>query len=147
MAATTGVSGRVVIPLSTGGGQIGLIKRFTLDIQSDIIDSTTFDSLSSGIPSNARSKRRGMAHAVGTAEAWFNAGTVPRINIMKGLNAVPTTADFELYLSDDLGGTPSQKGYKFKGMMSAITVNVQKTGQAVVTMNFESSGTITAVDS
>jgi hypothetical protein len=128
----SGVSGWVVIP-GGAGGQAGLIQRWDAEVIREDFDGTVFTD---GSHINARKTLGGMHHLVGSCEAIIDDAAIPVLTHMQTEDASPT-AGFEL------NAVGSTHGYTFSGILSRISLNVERRGQARVTMNFESSGAIT----
>lgn len=134
MAAITGIDGSVTIP-AVAGGQTGLIYRWSADIEREIIDITSFDDSGS-----AKVKAGGMHQLTGSCEAYFDSTALPVIDGDSGLtvaDAVATVADFELQ-------TKTGDKYTFGGLITSIRVAVEKVGQCIVTMNFQSDDDVVA---
>jgi len=135
----TGVGGKVTIP-DAAGGTTGFITSWRADITREVIDATTFDDLT-----NARTKLGGMYDLKGSCEAWFAKDDVPDIADFLIEDAEPTAvATFELIGVRDDAVSANNKGYNFGGIISSLSINVEKVGQARVTISFESSGDISA---
>lgn len=129
MAYTSGVGGAVTLP-SGAGGQTGLIRTWNATIAQEIIDATTFSD--SG---NMRTKIGGMYDLKGTCEAIFDGSAVPALGTLVTADSAGTSG-FVLLLS-------SGESYDFTGIISNIGISIEKTGQAIVTMTFESDGEVT----
>lgn len=129
MSVITGVGGSATIPSAAGGGTI-TIFRWNADYQREVFDATGFST--SG---NRRAKIGGMHHLVGTVEGWCDTAGVPTLGTLATDNAA-ATADFILQ-------TATGDTYTFSGIIGSINVVVERVGQAIATLGFESSGAIT----
>lgn len=129
MSMITGVDGSATIPAGAGGTTI-TIFRWNADIQREVFDATGF-----GADSNRRVKIGGMYHLVGTAEGWLDTDGVPVLGSLITSNAA-VTAGFVLQ-------SQSTDTYTFSGIVGNINVVVERVGQAIATISFESSGAVT----
>lgn len=132
MAYTSGVKGLCTIPAGAGGLN-GFIRRWDAEIAGELFDATTWEN-----QTNHPESIRGLHDLKGSCEAIFDGDTTPVLTHMQTEDAAPVAA-FALYLIS------STHGYTFAGLLSIIDITVEKRGQAVVVMSFESSGTITRV--
>lgn len=135
----SGVKGWVEIP-AAAGGQALLIQRWDAEIIREDFDGTVFTD---GSHINARKTLGGMHDLKGSCEAIVDDAAIPVLGTITTEDALPT-AGFQLWGVIGDAGADSE-GYKFDGIISRLSVNVDRRGQARVTMSFESSGTITQV--
>lgn len=134
MAYTSGVKGLCTIPVGAGGLN-GFIRRWDAEIAGELFDATTWEN-----QTNHPESIRGLHDLKGSCEAIFDGDATPVLTHMQTEDAV-ATAGFALYM---IGST---RGYTFAGFLSNIDITVEKRGQAIVVMSFESSGAITRVQS
>lgn len=131
MAVLTGTTGDVTITGSDG--VTAFIFQWSADVTREIFDASSFDTAN-----NSREKIGGPMQLVGSCQAHC-AGTTPTLTDMQ-TDDFAGTAGF--VLSPSTGET-----WTFKGIISGISMTVEKNGQAIITMNFESTGTIAVASS
>lgn len=135
MAYTSGVKGLCTIPAAALGNTtaVGFIRRWDAEIAGELFDATTWENLT-----NHPESIRGLHDLKGSCEAIFDGDDTPQVTRMQVEDAL-LTAGFALYM---IGST---HGYTFGGIISILDITVEKRGQALVALSFESSGAITTV--
>lgn len=129
MAIQTGVRGDVTN--ATGDGVDAFIFQWSADFQREVFDISNFDD-----DTNARFKLGGMYHLVGTCQAYLDNGAPPAIADFLTEDFIPTAT---IVLQ-----TFAAKTYTFKAIISNMNVAMEKRGQSIVTLSFESSEAVTA---
>lgn len=137
MAYTSGVKGSVTIPgAALGSGNIdpvGLIRRWDAEIAGELFDATTFEN-----QTNHPETIRGLHDLKGSCEAIFDGANKLDLTNLQTVDQGPTAA-FALYL------IASTHGYTFSGIISIVDLTVERRGQALAVITFESSGAIVTV--
>lgn len=133
MAYTSGVKGTITIPAAATGSAVvtGFIRRGDITIEGEVFDVTAFEN-----QTNHPEFIRGVHDAKGTCEAVFDGANTLEMSDLQTEDAAPT-AGFKLWCIKDT------HGYQFAGMISILDITVEKRGQAVLNISYESSGTIT----
>lgn len=134
MAFTSGVKGHINIP-SGAGGLNGFFRQWRASIEGELFEATTWEN-----QTNHPESIRGLHDLKGSGIAIFDGDATPVLTHMQTEDA-DAVANFELHLIKAVN--PSNfTGYGFSGLLSIIDVTVEKRGQAIVVMSFESSGAI-----
>ena len=135
MAYTSGVKGLVVMPaLATGSAAAtGFIRRWDAEIAGELFDATTWEN-----QTNHPESIRGLHDLKGSCEAIFDGANKFDITALQ-IESAPAIAGFELYM---MGST---HGYTFSGLVGILDLTVERRGQAIVVISFESTGAIVTV--
>lgn len=137
MAYTSGVKGLCTVPGAALGSAnidpVGLVRRWDAEISAELHDATTFEN-----QTNHPETIRGLYDVKGTCEAIFDGANKLDFTNLQTIDQGPTAA-FALYL------IASTHGYTFAGIISIADITVERRGQALVVLSFESSGAITTV--
>lgn len=134
----SGTTGSVTIPAAAGGiagtPTTGLVFRWNGRFEREVKDVTTFDDSGS-----ARVKRGGMMSVTGTCDAYFNA-TMPGIDSSQPVGVTSGVGDAD---GGGVAGFVLQaftgRTYTFPAITRTIRHNIEKTGDSIVTMTFQSS--------
>lgn len=137
MAYTSGVKGLCTIPGAALGtaniDPVGLIRRWDAEFAGELFDATTFENQTSH-PETIR----GLHDVKGSCEAIFDgANKLDLTNLQTADQAA--TAAFALYMIS------STHGYTFSAIISILDLTVERRGQALAVISFESSGAIVTV--
>lgn len=132
MATLTGVGGSVTIAEIATAAALHFFE-WSLDIQRDVIDDSNFSDAS-----NARTFIDGLYHGVGRARATAAQSQALQLGKLDVEHAQPT-ADFELRSQT---GAVAHTAYTFSGIITGLTVAVNKRDRVFYDVAFETSGDI-----
>jgi len=125
----SGSQGRVTLGSTEKGATI-VVTGWEGTITQDIIDATPFT-----VTDNARVKALGMSTMTGTITGYMLDSIAPEIGTAATDNT-PAIAGMILQ-------TSASRTYTFAAVIGTMNVSTVKTGEAGVTLNFESSGDLT----
>lgn len=137
----SGAQGGIALPSGVTGDNI-VVFSWSGSLEHEKFDSTPFGD-GTATATNYKTKSYGMYHLTGTCEGWMLDSAVPSIGTAATVNASPVAAFRLLTTSHTTPGT--RKGYSFAAVVSSMSMTVEQTGQARVSLSFESSGPVTII--
>lgn len=135
----SGSQGGISLPSGVTGDNI-VVHAWSATLEHEIFDSTPFGDGTTTVTVNFKEKSYGMYHMTGTCEGWMIDTAVPAIGTAATVNAQPV-ADFKLFARSHTTAA-TRTGYEFSAVIASMAMNVVQTGQATVTISFESSGPV-----
>ena len=145
----TGAAGGVSIPAGLLGNltlNLITVHTWTFTLEHDTFDSTAFGVATTtlGAGDNMKSKAYGMYHATGTLEGWMDDGAMPSAEPGRTVSVASTgqVADFKLYTLAHTTAV-TRNGYHFAAVITNADMSVAQSGQATLSLSYESSGPVT----
>lgn len=124
----SGSQGSVTIPVNEKGQTI-VVTSWQGTLDQDVFDATPFT-----VTDNARTKGLGMSTLSGTLTGFPQDNLAPELGSIATNNATP--------IAGMVLQTSSTDTFTFDAVVDNMTVTMEKTGQASVTLAFESSGAV-----